>query len=206
MREKSNPRRLIDLHHDRFTQIGESHCGPAVIQMLLHTLGIEVAQDAVAEAGGAHDLIEQHGMRIDQLARAVRQLAPQTRFWYKDHSTIEDLVRIEADYDYLVGIEWQGLFEDTLEDETQDGDYGHYSVITTVDPISRKLVIADPYKDFRSQDRVFTLEFFMSRWWDTNDVPDPLTGKDRLVEDRQMMFLITPEEETFPRLLGMKKA
>jgi len=206
MREKSNPRRLIDLHHDRFTQIGESHCGPAVIQMLLHTLGIEVAQDAVAEAGGAHDLIEQHGMRIDQLARAVRQLAPQTRFWYKDHSTIEDLVRIVADYDYLVGIEWQGLFEDTLEDETQDGDYGHYSVITTVDPISRKLVIADPYKDFRSQDRVFTLEFFMSRWWDTNDVPDPLTGKDRLVEDRQMMFLITPEEETFPRLLGMKKA
>jgi len=206
MREKSNPRRPIDLHHDRFTQIGESHCGPAVIQMLLHTLGIEVAQDAVAEAGGAHDLIEQHGMRIDQLARAVRQLAPQTRFWYKDHSTIEDLVRIVADYDYLVGIEWQGLFEDTLEDETQDGDYGHYSVITTVDPISRKLVIADPYKDFRSEDRVFTLEFFMSRWWDTNDVPDPLTGKDRLVEDRQMMFLITPEEETFPRLLGMKKA
>ena len=36
--------------------------------------------------------------------------------------------------------------------------------------------------------------------------PDPLTGKDHLVEDRQMMFLITPEEETFPRLLGMKKA
>jgi hypothetical protein len=206
MREKSNPRRLIDLNNDRFTQIGESHCGPAVIQMLLHTLGIEVDQDAVAEAGGAHDLIEQHGMRVDQLARAVRQLAPKTWFWYKDHSTIEDLVRIVADYDYYVGIEWQGLFEDTLEDETQDGDYGHYSVITTADPISRKLVIADPYKDFRSQDRVFTFEFFMSRWWDTNDVPDPLTGKDRLVEDRQMMFLITPEEETFPRLLGMKKA
>ena len=38
-----------------------------------------------------------------------------------------------------------------------------------------------------------------------NDFPDPLTGKDRLVEDRQMMFMITPEEETFPRLLGMKR-
>ena len=111
-----------------------------------------------------------------------------------------------ADYDYPVGIEWQGLFEDTLEDETQDGDYGHYSVITMADPKSRKLVIVDPYKDFRSQDRIFTFEFFMSRWWDTNEVPDPLTGKDRLVEDRQMMFLITPAEETFPRLLGMKKA
>ena len=204
MREKSNPRRPIDFHHDRFTQISESHCGPAVIQMLLHNLGIEVAQEDVAEAGGASDLIEQHGMRVDQLDRAVRQLAPKSCFWYKDHSMIEELVRIVADYDYPVGIEWQGLFEDTLEEETQDGDYGHYSVVTMADSKSRKLVIVDPYKDFRSQDRIFTFEFFISRWWDTNDFPDTLTGKDRLVEDRQMMFMITPEEVTFPRLLGMK--
>jgi hypothetical protein len=45
----------------------------------------------------------------------------------------------------------------------------------------------------------------MSRWWDTNDVLDPLTGTNRLVEDRQMMFVITPEEVTFPGLLGMKR-
>jgi hypothetical protein len=205
MREKSNPRRPVDYHNDRFTQIGESYCGPAVIQMLLHHLGIEVAQEAVAEAGSASDLIEQNGMRVDQLDQAVRQLAPQTRFWYKDHTMIEDLVRIVADYDYPVGIEWQGLFEDTLEDETQDSDYGHYSVVTMADSNSRKLVIVDPYKDFRSQDRIFTFEFFMSRWWDMNNFPDPLTGKDLLVEDRQMMFLITPEEETFPRLLGMMR-
>jgi hypothetical protein len=204
MPEKSNPRRPIDFHHDRFTQIGESHCGPAVIQMLLYNLGIVVAQEAVAEAGGASDLIELHGMRVDQLDRAVRQLAPQTCFWYKEHSTLEELVRIVTDYDYLVGIEWQGLFEDTLEEETQDGDYGHYSVVTMADTKSRKVVIVDPYKDFRSQDRIFTFEFFMSRWWDINDFPDPLTGKDRLVEDRQMMFIITPEEVTFPRLLGMQ--
>jgi hypothetical protein len=172
--------------------------------MLLHNLGIVVAQEAVAEAGGASDLIELHGMRVDQLDRAVRQLAPQTCFWYKDHSTLEELVRIVTDYDYLVGIEWQGLFEDTLEEETQDGDYGHYSVVTMANNKSRKLVIVDPYKDFRSQDRIFTFEFFMSRWWDINDFPDPLTGKDRLVEDRQMMFMITPEEVTFPRLLGMQ--
>ena len=156
MREKSNSKRSIDFHHDRFTQIGESHCGPAVIQMLLHNLGIEVAQEAVAEAGGASDLIEQHGMRVDQLDRAVRQLAPQTCFWYKDHSIIEELVRIVANYDYPVGIEWQGLFEVTLEDETQDGDYGHYSMVTMADSKSRKLVIVDPYKEFRSQDRIFT--------------------------------------------------
>ena len=37
-----------------------------------------------------------------------------------------------------------------------------------------------------------------------NEVVDPLTGESRLVEDRQMMFLVTPEEETFPLLLGMR--
>ena len=205
MREKSNPRRPKDFHHDRFTQISESHCGPAVIQMLLFYLGIEVDQEAVVEAGGASNLIEQQGMRVDQLGRAVRQLAPHSCFWYKNHSTIEDLVRIVTHYDYLVGIEWQGLFEDTLEEETQDGDYGHYSVVTMADSKSRKLAIVDPYKDFRSQDRIFTFEFFLSRWWDTNDFPDPLTGTSHLVEDRQMMFVITPEEVIFPRLLDMQK-
>src|SRR5512135_1849886 len=205
MREKYNPKHPNDFHHDRFTQISESHCGPAVIQMLLHNLGIEVTQEEVVVAGGASDLIEQMGMRVDQLNQAVRRLAPQTCFWYKDHSTIEELVRIVTDDDYLVGIEWQGVFEDTLEDETEDGDYGHYSVVTMADSKRRKLVIVDPYKDFRSQDRVFTFEFFISRWWDTNDFHDPLTGKGRLVEDRQMMFTITPDEVTFPQLLDMKR-
>ena len=205
MREKSTPKSPFDFHHDRFTQIGESHCGPAVIQMLLHNLEIEVTQEAVAETGGASDLIEQQGMRVEQLNLAVHQLAPQTSFWFKDHSMIEELIRIVDDFDYPVGIEWQGLFEDTLEYETQDGDYGHYSVVAMADSKSRKLAIVDPYKDFRSQDRIFTFEFFMPRWWDTNDFPDLPTGKDRLVEDRQMMFMITREEMAFPRLLGMKR-
>src|SRR5512135_258854 len=108
MRAKYSRRRSIDFHLDRFTQISESHCGPAVIQMLLNYLGVEVTQEAVAEAGGASDLIELQGMRVDQLGRAVQRLAPQTRFWYKDHSTLEELVRIVRGYGYLVGIEWQG--------------------------------------------------------------------------------------------------
>jgi Peptidase_C39 like family len=205
MRAESNPKPPVDFHHDRFTQISESHCGPAVIQMLLHNLGIGVDQEAIAEAGGASGLIAQQGIRVDQLNQAVRQLAPQTHFWYKDHSKIEELVQIVTEYDYPVGIEWQGLFEDTLEDETQDGDYGHYSLVTMADSKSRKLVIVDPYKDFRLQDRVFTFDFFVSRWWDVNDFPDQLTGKDHPVEDRQMMFIITPEEVAFPQLLGMKR-
>ncbi len=205
MRGKSSRRRPIDFRQDRFTQISESHCGPAVIQMLLNYLGIEVTQEAVAEAGGASELIELQGMRVDQLGRAVQRLAPQTRFWYKDHSTLEELVRTVKDYGYLVGIEWQGVFEDTLEEETQDGDYGHYSVVSMVDSKNQTLVIVDPYKDFRAQDRIFTFDFFITRWWDTNELPDPLTGKGHLVEDRQMMFTITPQSVRFPQQLGMKR-
>lgn len=205
MQEKSNAKRPVNLHHDRFTQISESHCGPAVIQMLLHNLGIEVAQEAVAEAGGVSGLIERDGMRVDQLNQAVKQLAPHTSFWHKDHATLEELVRIVSEYDYLVGIEWQGVFEDSLEEETQVGGYGHYSVVTMADDKSRMLVIIDPYKDFRSQDRIFSFKFFLSRWWDLKDFPNPRTGKETQVDDCQMMFIITPEEETFPLLLGMKR-
>ena len=126
-------------------------------------------------------------MRIDQLERAVQKLAPQTWFWYKDQAMIAELVKIVDDSNFPVEIEWQGLFKDVLEDETEYGDSGHYSVVTMVDLSRHKLVIVDPYKDFRSQDRIFTLEFFKSSWWDKNNYPDPQTGNDRLDEDRQMM-------------------
>lgn len=204
MPEESNPRPFFDFHNERFTQISESHCGPAVVQMLLSNLGIEVSQEAVAEAGGATALIELNGMRVDQLARAVRLLAPQAQFWYRDHAGAATLIHLVSEYRYPVGVEWQGLFEDRLEDEEDDGDYGHYSAVIIVDEKEKRIVIADPYKDFRSQDRVFDLDWFVTRWYDFNEVVNPKTGRKRLVEDREMLFIVTPYEETFPRELGMK--
>lgn len=189
----------------RFTQISESHCGPAVVQMLLSSLGIEVTQEAVAEAGGAQELIEMNGMRVDQLARAVKQLVPQVHFWHKEMATLEELAMVVRDFQYPAGVEWQGLFYDSPDEEpeTDDPDYGHYSVVTIVDPDNERLVIVDPYKDFREQDRIFSYAFFFPRWYDFNEVEDPVTGEDKLKEDRQMMFLIAPDGETFPLELGM---
>ncbi len=204
MRERSKADFPVDFHHSRFTQISESHCGPAVIQMLLSNLGIEVDQAAVAAAGGATDLIELNGMRVDQLARAVRFLAPHAQFWYKAHASPADLSRLVNDYRYPVGVEWQGLFEDRLEDETDEGDYGHYSVVIIVDEKSRQVAIVDPYKDFREQDRLFDLDWFVTRWYDFNEYEDPATQKKQTVEDRQVLFIITPADETFPRELGMQ--
>ena len=211
---------------DRFKQISESHCGPAVIQMQLSLHGLDVRQEQVAEAGGASSLIEMNGMRVDQLARAVRRLAPHLRFYYKERATLDDLVRIVADYRYPVGVEWQGVFEDEdaarydransawkpsppespllpLDSESSDSDYGHYSLVTGVNRRKRLLTVADPYKDFYSRARIFDFDLFDRRWYDYNEVPDPVTGGVRLVMDDHLMFVITRPGALFPRKLGM---
>lgn len=203
-------------------QISESHCGPAVIQILLSSLGVDVTQEEVADAGGAANLIAMNGMRVDQLARAVQRLAPQLLFYYKDHASIDELVRVVNDYRHPVGVEWQGLFEDETEQqpaetkpdsadqagmsadgESEDNDYGHYSLVVRADRRKRQLIIADPYKDYFSQARVFGFKEFDQRWYDYNEVPDPISGQPVLVEDDHLMFVVVRRNVLVPRRLGM---
>lgn len=177
--------------------------------MLLSSLGIEVSQEQVAAAGGVEDVIEIHGMRVDQIARAVRALAPEAVFWFKEHARLGDLITLVNKYRLPVGVEWQGLFTepgvDEGESESEDTDYGHYSVVTHVDRRRRQLIIADPYKDFISQARIFSFSEFLERWWDTNEVTDPETGRAVLVEDYHMLFIVTPADAEFPPELGMHR-
>jgi hypothetical protein len=205
------PRRFAEpreyFHLKRSLQISESHCGPATIQMLLSNIGIDVTQEQIADAGGATDLIELQGMRIDQLARAVVLLAPDTQFWYKEAATIDELVTLITEYQYPVGVEWQGIFEDEDEqEEADDDDYGHYSLISYIDKEKQELIIVDPYKDFVSRDRILTFDEFNERWWDYNEVIDLDTGKPKLMEDYHMLFIITPKNVGFPVQMGMVKA
>jgi hypothetical protein len=223
MQRKSN-RIEFNFHAPEFTQISESHCGPAVIQMLLAQCGVVVSQQQIAEAAGVTDLIEMNGTRVDQLAQAVGILAPQLQFWYKENSKFKSLIALVSEYQYPVGVEWQGLFEDEDDDEedddeedneagepledseTGDNDYGHYSLVIYVDEETKQLIIADPYKDYISQDRIFTFKEFANRWYDYNEILDPETGEARIVEDYHMMFIVAPKEETFPEQLKMKRA
>ncbi len=201
-------------------QISESHCGPAVTQMLLSNLGIEVTQEQVAEAGGAASMIAMQGMRVDQIALAVRRLAPETVFYYKEHAAIDELVRVVQDYRHPAGVEWQGVFDDDEDEhpagdqqkpegvpansETEDTDYGHYSLVTQAYRRKSQLIIADPYKDYFSQARIFGFDEFEKRWYDYNEVPDPVTGQPVLVEDYHMMFVVVRPNILFPRRLGMR--
>src|SRR5215216_6193560 len=86
----------------RIEQISENHCGPAVIQMLLENIGVTASQEAITAAAGATDSIVEHGTRVDQLAQAVRVLAPQARLWCKEKASLADLRYVLDEQKYPV--------------------------------------------------------------------------------------------------------
>ncbi len=188
-------------------QISEAHCGPAVLEMLLRAVGVEATQTQIAAALGIQDIIEEHGVRPDQLGLACTRLAPQTKFWYKYQASLTDVTTV-LDRGFAVGVEWQGLFYQSEQEEQSEsdgeGDYGHYSIITFYDQAEQQLVIVDPYKDFVHQDRIFDAAVFMRRWWDTNEIKDQFTGQARIVTDERLMFFVTPAQEIFDSQLGFK--
>ena len=194
------PRKFSRLR--RIEQISESHCGPAVIQMLLENIGVTASQEAITEAAGAAATIDEHGTRVDQLAQAVRALAPGARLWCKEKASLADVQYVLDEQKYPVGVEWQGLFDDD-EDEFDD-DYGHYSVISHIDLAKGELIVVDPYKDFADQDRILKISVFQKRWWDDNEVKDARTGKVTYKRDEQLFFVVAPVDEAFPAELGMQ--
>jgi hypothetical protein len=182
-------------------QITENHCGPAVTQMLLENIGVNVTQEAITAAADAKLTIESHGTRVDQLAKAVHLLAPNARLWYKDKAVLQDLEYVLNIAKFPVGVEWQGLFDDMDDDEE---DYGHYSIVAHIDEAKDELIIVDPYKDFVDQNRIIRISIFLNRWWDFNDVKDPQTGEIISKKDQQLFFVIAPKQTTFPIELGMQ--
>jgi hypothetical protein len=190
----------------RVCQASEAHCGPAVLEILLARLGVDARQERLVDLALARGTLEACGTRVDQLALATRRLGAGVCFWYKNQSTPEDLITVVSRYHYPVGVEWQGLFEEREEDEEEGDDCGHYSIVTHIDRLQGLVTIADPYIDFCDQDRVFPFDWFIKRWWDTNEVPDPMTGQPRLLEDRHMMFVVARPRVRFPARLGMVSA
>jgi len=113
-------------------------------------------------------------------------------------ATIGDLEKITRKYKFPVGVEWQGVF---YEDE--EGDNGHYCIITEVDRSKNYLKLSDPYRKFAGVDRKIRISDFEKRWWDSNEIAIPYSKLKKLVYDRKLIFLITSKKATFPRNLGM---
>lgn len=193
----SNPQ----VYFHKVTQISESHCGPAVIQMLLSNIHIDVSQEMITAAADATKTIRRYGMRIDEMDTAIRTLQLPARLWYKQHATLREIRTLLDEYKYPVGIEWQGLFSDD-EDEINDSA-GHYSVITRVDDEKKALIIADPYKDFADQDRIINISVFLKRWWDDNWIRDEILHRRYRVRDHQVFFVVSEPDRIFPESMGL---
>lgn len=194
-----DPKRFSRLR--RIEQITENHCGPAVIQMLLENIGVMVTQEEITEAAGATHTIETHGTRVDQLAKAVQELAPIAKLWYKEKASPDDLEYVLTEGKFPAGVEWQGLFDDMDDD---DDDYGHYSIISHIDKVKDEIIVVDPYKDFVEQSRIVKMSVFLDRWWDFNEVKDPLTGEKTFKKDEQLFFVVVPLSVVFPVELRMQ--
>lgn len=203
MQKISRSKKKIKIYLERVSQISETHCGPAVLQMLLSNINIKTTQEEVTKAAGAEKTIGKHGMRVEQLAKAVEKIAPAAQFWYKNYARIEDIRTLLYDYSLAVGVEWQGMFVPE-EEEDRIKDYGHYSVVIDVDDIKKQLVMADPYKEFANQDRIISINKFVSRWWDTNEIRNKISGKKRIVKDIKLLFVVALKEVTFLHKLGLK--
>lgn len=183
----------------RVKQITSAHCGPAALVSLFSFLGVKTSQGRIVRSLRAENKIKDTGLVIKDLARAARIVGKgRFTFWKKEGAGIGDLDKIVNKYKFPVGVEWQGVF---YEDE--EGDNGHYCVITEVNKLKGYLKLSDPYKRFAGLDRKFKISDFEKRWWDSNEVSIPYSKIKKLVYDRKLMFIITSKKEQFPRSLGM---
>lgn len=191
----------------RFSQETEDTCGPAVIRMLLDFYHINVTESQVVEATQAKDMIKDTGTRLDQLATSIKNLAPEYTIWYKEDAHINEVSTLIHEYKVPVVVDWQGLFWDSLLEEMKLSTHpyhGHYAIVTDIDIENDKITIADPYHEFSTQDRIFPLDWFKTRWWDVADTEGTEIKDDVSYYTSRMMFILIPKSETFPLDLGMQ--
>lgn len=188
-------------------QITDSHCGPAVIKALLQFNGIITTQDQIVEAAKVKSTIMKKGMRPKQIADAVEKLDSKMKFWFKQNASIRDLDKLIHTYKIPVGINWQGLFYKSADEERakyKKEDRGHYSIVIDVDKKKKEIILDDPYREYFEVPRVFSYEWFKSRWFDADEVVDKKTKKKSIVKTNKFIFIVTPKNTEFPKDLGMK--
>lgn len=190
----------------RVSQQTDSHCGPAVLELLFSHIKKSFTQDEIVAAAGATKTVIAQGTRPAQLAKAVAKLTPQFQFWFKQNATVQDLEVLVHTYQCPVGVNWQGLFYDTPEQEKKrrGDDNGHYSVVTDINLLKDQITITDTYREYSKKPRKFSLEWFEGRWTDSVIDIDKQTGKRSFTQTQNFIFILAPKQATFPKRLGMQ--
>lgn len=179
-----------------------AYCGPATLAMMLSQYNIIASQRAVAQRGNAEQLIDDNGMRIDQLALATRNIAPHLRMWAKRDATFEDIDVLINQFNLPVGVEWQEIGAN----EQWEDDNGHYSVIIGIDMEKHMLTIRNPDSCEDEDDETYTFETFDKAWFDTNVVgPDAPEEAQEWMDDYHVLFVVAPKDLAFPEQLNLKR-
>lgn len=205
----------------RVKQITGSYCGPAVFEMLVSHLGLNLNQEALVDACEVRNKISKLGVSLTELAIGLEKLVPNLRVWRKADSSIQDIQSL-LEKGYYVGFDWQGIFNsDEYGDEIWNsrdrfnywwkkttkqplavGDQGHYAIALEVDSKKGYLRFADPYGHYAGRDRFVAIWEFEERWWDDMVERDD-QGKNVYVVEERLMFVVAPKKDTSLQELGM---
>jgi hypothetical protein len=171
----------------------KGHCGPTSLEMMLSLHGLDVSQEAIAEAAGVQETISENGSRIDELGLAIKALVPGYVLVAKYDSSLDDLETLVEGLGLPTGIEWQGMF---VDDEGVPFEEGHYSVVVQVDRDAESITIVDPERRGALVEGKLSFADFQERWWEDNDIPS-LADSDvkEVICNRGLLFVVVPEEQ-----------
>src|SRR3989344_5318099 len=180
-----------------------SYCGPAVMQMLVSSLGLSMDQETLVDACKARKTVMSEGIPLVDLSKGLKIIYPELVVWQKENSSVDDIQKL-LEAGYFVGVDWQGIFNsDEYGDEIWNsndklmqwwkkvihepiavGDQGHYCVALEVNKKKGYLRFADPYGHYAGKDRFVALWEFEERWWDDRLDRDTQGRKKDVFEDR----------------------
>jgi len=200
----------------RVRQLNNSYCGPATLQIRLQHYGIETDQEKLVAAGSSRAHVLGCGMSLEMLARAVRNLYPNMALWAKRDASLSDIEAMVREYNYPVGVDWQGVFETddyadlpeetdvepSIESPLLKGEAGHYSVVVDVDRANDNIRITNPYGNYSQEDQFFRVQDFLNRWWDDR-MDLEADGRRKYIYENRLMFVVVPREVEAPAELGM---
>lgn len=194
---------MIELN--QVSQRTSYNCGPTVVQMLLGHMGKKITQKQFIEAAEIQDWIKKHGTQPKHMIRAVKELAPDAKVWFKNKATISDLTFLVKKNKWPVAVNWQGLFYHNPKDEKNypNPENGHYCIVVDINKAQNKITLVDPYPAFAKSPRVFPLDWFVERWWDIGEEVNPRNKKVKKVLTNKLIFVVTPKKEKFPKHIGM---
>lgn len=142
-------------------------CGPAVINIILKSVGIKKTQSQIAKKVFKEWYGTSQGLLVAYLSKYFKKLN------YKKNASISNIKKYLKN-NYIVVVDWW----DDLDDLPADG---HYCIVLKLD--HKFITLLDPSNSRNGKTKMSHFEF-KNRWYDTVDV-----NKDKLWEDRWLMWV-----------------